>query len=56
MWLRRIYILLTLYVNMNEYVGSILVCVASIMSAYNFVMRLLGFQVKQATSSLVVVH
>ena len=38
MWLRRIYILLRLYVNMNIYVGSVLVCVAAINITYKFVM------------------
>ena len=49
MWLRRIYILLRLYVNMNVYVGSVLVCVAAINNAYKFIMRILGYPSKRAT-------
>ena len=43
MWSRRIYILLRLYVNVNVYVESVLVCFASIVNAYSFVMRISGF-------------
>ena len=35
--------MLRLYVNMNKFVGSILVCTASPMSAYNYAMRILGY-------------
>jgi hypothetical protein len=34
--------LLRLSMNMNVYVGSVLVCFATIMSAYNFAMRIVG--------------
>ena len=40
--------LLRLYVNMNVYVGSVLVCYVATKSAYNYAMRILGYPGRRA--------
>ena len=42
MWLKGRYRLLRLSVNMNVFVGSVLVCSAAMKFAYNSAMRILG--------------
>ena len=43
MWLRRIHMLFTLFVNTNVSVGSSLVCSMAIKSVYDHTMRILGY-------------
>ena len=48
MWLRRTYMLLRLFVNMNICIEGALVCSMVIRNAYNFAMRILGYSGRRA--------